>query len=220
MAIEYPLGSPSYRGNTDGALPRKFEGDLVAGVAVSLVTTNGSQPTVTAFNGSSFAGFAVHDLCTVRKVASVIKTGEGICLKIKAGESLTPGGAFAVDNISGEIVAAGAADSTTIMGDVAEIGVNGIDQDGKIVEGCGLFNVYGGVAPAGTGGSSGIPEAPTDGVAYVRQNGDWVAETVGVEEAPSDGTPYERQDAGWVAASAAAASPTPESGASKTATKK
>ncbi len=220
MAIEYPLGSPRYRGNSDVALSRKFQGDLAAGVAVSLVPTVGSQPTVKPFDGSAFAGFAVHDLCNTRKVTSIIKNGEGICLRIKDGATLNAGEGFAVDNATSQIVAVGTADSTTVNGDVAEIGVNGIDQDGNVLGNCGLFNLYGGVAPSGSGVSPGVPEAPVDGGTYVRKNGDWVAETVGIEEAPVDGTPYERKDADWVAASTPAASPTPERNASKAPTKK
>ena len=45
-----------------------------------------------------------------------------------------------------------------------------------------------------------IPDAPTDGTLYGRQNLGWdpVPISDGVEEAPADGTIYGRQDAGWV----------------------
>ena len=42
-----------------------------------------------------------------------------------------------------------------------------------------------------------IPEAPQDGKAYVRQDGQWVE---GVEEAPQDGRTYVRQNNSWVVA--------------------
>lgn len=148
MAIEYPLGSPRYRGNSDVAPSRKFQGTLLAGAAVSLVPTVGSQPEVKLFDGSGYGGFAVHDLCTIRMVTAVIKTGEGICLRIKDGATLNAGEGFAVDNTTGEIVAVGAADSTTINGDVAAVGVIGLDENAEEVENCGLFNLYGGIIPA------------------------------------------------------------------------
>lgn len=46
-----------------------------------------------------------------------------------------------------------------------------------------------------------VPEAPTDGVEYARQDGGWVPVTTppsGIPEAPIDGTSYVREDAGWV----------------------
>ncbi|MFV0448073.1 MAG: hypothetical protein ACK5MF_06380 [Vibrio sp.] len=195
MARKIPLGATRYAGNSDVVSACVFEGELVAGVAVSSVAVSGSQPTVTTYNGTAFAGFAVHDLCSVRKVTGVIEQGKSICLRVKEGEALSVGNAFAVDNVTGEVVAAGADGSTTIMGKVDEIDVVGLDENSEEVENCVLVTAYGGTAPAGTGGSTGI------------------------EEAPVDGTPYNRQDASWVAASAAAAAPTPESASSKTAKK-
>jgi hypothetical protein len=49
-------------------------------------------------------------------------------------------------------------------------------------------------------GPSPIPEPPSDGVAYARQNGVWVptASGAGVADAPTDGTTYSRNDAAWV----------------------
>ncbi|CAH1521288.1 hypothetical protein THF1D04_10745 [Vibrio owensii] len=157
MAIEHPLGSPSYRGNTDAVLPRLVEGTLVAGVAVSAVKGS-EQPTVKLFDGTAFGGFATHDVCNVRKVSGVIKFGEGICLRIKEGAVLGEGNAFGVDNTTGEVVVFGTADSTGIIGSVHELGITGLDENGNTVENCGLFNVYGGVAPtsAGTGGVTSI----------------------------------------------------------------
>lgn len=200
MSRTIPLGATRYAGNSDVVLPRLVEGALVAGVAVSMHSSNSSQPTVKVFDGTSFSGFSTHDLDLVRKTVGVIKTGEGVCLRLKEGSTLSIGDAFAVDNTTGEVVAAGSDSSTTIMGDIAEINVTGIDSFGLDVANCVLVNIYGGIAPAVSGGgSSGISDAPSDGSAYVRQDGAWVAETVGVEEAPTDGTPYVRQDADWVA---------------------
>lgn len=157
MAIEHPLGSPSYRGNTDAVLPRLVEGNLIAGVAVSVVKGS-DQPTVKLFDGTAFGGFATHDVCNVRKVSGVIKFGEGICLRIKEGAVLGEGNAFGVDNSTGEVVVFGTADSTGILGSVHELGITGLDENGNTVENCGLFNVYGGVAPTspGTGGVTSV----------------------------------------------------------------
>jgi hypothetical protein len=45
-----------------------------------------------------------------------------------------------------------------------------------------------------------IPEPPSDGVAYARQNGVWVptASGAGLSEAPQDGSTYSRNNAAWV----------------------
>ncbi|WP_165312991.1 hypothetical protein [Vibrio ziniensis] len=195
MSLEFPLGAPRYRGNGDTIYPRKFEGALVAGVAVSVGNYDGSQPIVTTYNGSAFGGFSVHDLDSARKVTGVIKTGDGICLRMKEGAALTVGGAFAVDNVTGEVVEAGADGSTTIMGDVAAIDVFGIDADGSSIENCVLVNAYGGAAPAGSGGSTGIPEAPIDGTPYSRQDGGWVAATAAAPVPPTEDTPAAKSGA-------------------------
>jgi hypothetical protein len=53
----------------------------------------------------------------------------------------------------------------------------------------------------------GEPDAPSDGLEYVRQNGAWVQNTGGsggISDAPSDGTLYGRKDAAWLAAAEAA----------------
>lgn len=211
MAREIPLGATRYAGNSDVVAPCKFTGDLVAGVAVSSVEVSGSQPTVTVFNGTAFAGFSVHDLCSIRKVTGVIDQGKSICLRVKEGEALSVGNGFAVDNATGEVVAIGADASTTVMGKIDELDITGIDENCKTVENCVLVTAYGGTAPAGAGGAT---------VTSVNgKTGDVVlaaADVSAIEEAPVDGSPYERQDAGWVAASTAAAAPTPESAASKT----
>lgn len=200
MSRTIPLGATRYAGNSDVVLPRLVHGELLAGVAVSLYQPDSSQPTVRKFDGTKFAGFSTHDLCLVRNTVGVVKTGEGLCLRKKAGATLGVGDGFAVDNNSAMVVAVGTENSTTIMGDVAGLNVTGIDNLGNDVPDCILVNVYGGVAlAASSSGSGGISDAPSDGAAYVRQDGEWVAETVGVEEAPSDGTPYVRQDAGWIA---------------------
>lgn len=223
MSRIIPLGSPRYRGNSDVVLPRQFTGELIAGVAVSLAEANASQPVVKLFDGSKFAGFSVHDIEQNVKTLSVIKTGEAVCLRLKDGEVLVIGDSFAIDNTTGFVVASGSENSTNIMGDVAELDVTGVDHLGRDVQNCILVNLYGGVAPASSGGGStgisdapadgtpyvrqdgawvaettGVEDAPSDDAKYVRQNADWVVETKGVEEAPSDGTPYVRQDAGWV----------------------
>ncbi|EOV3438301.1 hypothetical protein ACOW85_001672 [Vibrio parahaemolyticus] len=156
MAREIPLGATRYAGNSDVVVPCAFEGDLVAGVAVSSVAVSGEQPKVELFNGSAFAGFAVHDLCTIRKVTGVVEQGKGIPVRVKEGATLTVGNGFAVDNVTGEVVPAGAADSTTIMGKIDELDINGLDENCEIVEGCVLVTLYGGSAPAGSGGSAGV----------------------------------------------------------------
>ncbi len=215
MAREIPLGATRYAGNSDVVAACKFTGELVAGVAVSSVEVSGSQPTVTVFNGIAFAGFSVHDLCSVRKVTGVIEQGKGICLRVKEGEALSVGNGFAVDNATGEVVAIGADASTTVMGKIDELDITGIDENCETVENCVLVTAYGGTAPAGAGGSAGVTSVNG-------KSGDVTlapADIGAVEEAPEDGSPYERQDAGWVAASAAAAAPTPESASSKTAKK-
>lgn len=211
MSREIPLGATRYAGNSDVVAPHLFTGELVAGVAVSSVEVNGSQPTVTAFNGSAFAGFSVHDLCTVRSVTGVVEQGKGICLRVKAGEALSVGNGFAVDNDTGEVVAVGAESSTVIMGKVDEVGVTGLDENCETVENCVLVTAYGGTAPASAGGAAAVTSV-NGKVGDVTLT---AADVGAVEEAPEDGTPYERQDATWVAASGTAASPTPESAALK-----
>lgn len=45
-----------------------------------------------------------------------------------------------------------------------------------------------------------MPDAPSDGTAYVRKDAAWVAEQdPGIHDAPSDGTSYVRKNAAWVA---------------------
>lgn len=210
MAREIPLGATRYAGNSDVVSACVFEGELVAGVAVSSVAVSGEQPKVTLFNGSAFAGFSVHDLCSIRKVTGVIEQGKGICLRVKEGESLTAGNGFAVDNASGEVVAIGADASTTIMGKIDEIEVIGLDENCQTVDNCVLVTAYGGSAPAGAGSA---------GVTSVNgKSGDvtlTAADIGATEEAPEDGTPYNRQDAGWVAATGTAAAPVSESARTK-----
>ncbi|NIY91107.1 hypothetical protein [Vibrio diazotrophicus] len=205
MAREIPLGSTRYAGNSDVVLPCVYEGILVAGVAVSSVAVSGEQPKVALFNGEAFSGFAVHDLCSIRKVTGIIEQGKGICLRTKEGETLSAGNGFAVDNATGEVVAIGTDASTIIMGKIDEVGVIGLDENCETVENCILVTAYGGTAPAGSEGT---------GVTSVNgKSGDvtlTAAELGATEEAPEDGSPYNRQDAGWVAATGAAA-PTPES---------
>ncbi|OEA47879.1 hypothetical protein BBM62_06145 [Vibrio parahaemolyticus] len=212
MAREIPLGATRYAGNSDVVSPCAFEGDLVAGVAVSSVAVSGEQPKVALFNGSAFAGFAVHDLCNIRKVTGVVEQGKGIPVRVKDGVTLAAGNGFAVDNATGEVVPIGTADSTAIMGKIDELDINGLDENCEIVEGCVLVTLYGGSAPAGSDGAAGVTSVngKTGDVTLVP------ADIGGVEEAPADGTPYERQDAGWVAASTPAGAPTPESADSKT----
>jgi hypothetical protein len=57
--------------------------------------------------------------------------------------------------------------------------------------------------PGGGGSGGGIPEAPTDGEIYGRQNAGWVVVPSGggggISEAPTDGKPYVRQSAAWAA---------------------
>ncbi|EOD9553469.1 hypothetical protein ACJ7RV_002593 [Vibrio parahaemolyticus] len=210
MARVVPLGSMRYRGNSDVVLPRKFEGTILAGGAVSRVAVDASQPTVKAFDGTGFAGFAVHDLDDVRKVTGVVKKGEGVCLRMKEGETLTEGNGFAVDNATSEVVAAGTADSTAINGEIEELGIIGLDENCNEVPNCVLVNLFGGTASA-SGAAAGVTSVNG-------KSGDvtLVPSDIGaVEEAPVDTTPYERQDAGWVAAGTAAA-PAPESTESKT----
>ena len=79
--------------------------------------------------------------------------------------------------------------------DPAEIGdavqtTNAPDANKKITT---RFQLLGG----GSGGG-GIPEAPSDGTIYGRQNAGWVPAGGGVTEAPNDGKPYVRQGAAWV----------------------
>ncbi|ALR91306.1 hypothetical protein [Vibrio alginolyticus] len=206
MAREIPLGATRYAGNSDVVLPCQFEGDLVAGVAVSSVAISGEQPKVALFNGSAFAGFAVHDLCNVRKVTGVVEQGKGIPVRVKKLATLTVGNGFAVDNTTGEVVPVGAADSTTIMGKIDELGINGLDENCEIVEGCALVTLYGGSAPAGSGAAGVTSVNGATGDVTIA-----AADIGAVEEAPEDGSPYERQDAGWVAAGVAASAPAPES---------
>lgn len=53
-------------------------------------------------------------------------------------------------------------------------------------------------AGGGGGGGGGVPEAPIDGVEYVRKDGAWSANS-GIPEAPIDGTSYSRKDGAWSA---------------------
>jgi len=50
-----------------------------------------------------------------------------------------------------------------------------------------------------SGWGAGLDDAPQDGIAYLRQDGDWVALTafIGIEEAPQDGKKYVRIDGEW-----------------------
>lgn len=199
MSRMIPLGSSRYAGNSNVVLPRQFEGELVAGIAVSMSDSTASQPIVKRFDGSKFAGFSVHDICQQSKTLSVIKKGESVCLRVKDGASLSIGDSFAADNHTGEIVSYGTEDSTPIMGDVAEINIVGVDQLSHDVPNCILANLYGGITPTGASISEGFPDAPSDGIPYVRQDGAWVNETLGVEDAPGDGAAYVRQDGDWIA---------------------
>lgn len=198
MSRIIPLGCPRYRGKSDVVLARQFQGDLTAGVAVSMVDISASQPVVKLFDGSKFSGFSVHDLCEMRKTLSVIKKGESVCLQLQEGESVGVGEAFAVSNTTGKVVAANASDSTLIAGDIAEIGVIGLDPLSHEIAGCVLVNLYGGVAPLLPSVGTGIAEAPNDGESYVRKNAGWICETKGIEDAPNDGVSYVRQDGVWV----------------------
>lgn len=52
---------------------------------------------------------------------------------------------------------------------------------------------------SGGGGGGGIPDAPSDGVGYVRKDAGWVTEQEpGIPDAPSDGDLYGRQNGAWV----------------------
>ena len=42
-----------------------------------------------------------------------------------------------------------------------------------------------------------LPDAPTDGKTYGRNNGAWTVVTEGIPEAPLDGQQYARQNGGW-----------------------
>ena len=42
-----------------------------------------------------------------------------------------------------------------------------------------------------------LPDAPTDGKQYARQNGNWTPVEEGITDAPSDGKQYARQDGAW-----------------------
>ncbi|KIP71396.1 hypothetical protein SN11_16800 [Vibrio harveyi] len=242
MSRVIPLGSPRYRGHTDGILPRKVEGTLVAGVAVSRVTVDASQPTVKTFDGSNFAGFSVHDIDLTRGVTGVIKHGEGICVKPKEGESFTVGNGFAVDNTTAEVVPAGTADSTQVNGEIEEIGVIGLDENCKEVPNCILVNLYGGVvySSGGAGGAvtsvngktgdvtlaaadvKALPDTYEPPVKSVNgETGEVSLDAAAVgalEDAPSDGVTYGRKDAAWADTSAAAA-PTPPESDAKTASR-
>ncbi|MGD1455304.1 hypothetical protein [Vibrio harveyi] len=243
MARIIPLGAPRYRGHTDGILPRKVEGDLVAGVAVSRVEVDASQPTVKKFDGSNFAGFATHDLDTLRAVTGVIKHGEGICVKPKDGESFTVGNGFAVDNTTAEVVPAGTADSTQVNGEIEEIGVIGIDENCNEVPDCILVNLYGGVVYSSGGGAGGavtsvngktgdvtlaaadvkaLPETYEPPVKSVNgETGEVSLDAAAVgalDDAPSDGKTYGRKDAVWAEVPASAA-PTPPESDAKTASR-
>ena len=145
-----PLGMPRFRGNSDVIRTVVFSGDVKAGCAVSKTVVNGSQMKVVPFDGSNFFGFAVHDLCNIRKVTSAIRQGESVCLRVKTGVTLTLADGVAVDNVTGELVPAGTAASTIINADIEEVGVIGLDLSGKF-ENCAMINLYGGAAivPAG-----------------------------------------------------------------------
>lgn len=200
MSRIIPFGSPRYRGHTDGVLPRKFEGALVAGVAVSRVEVDASQPTVKPFDGSNFAGFAVHDIDNTRGVTGVIKHGEAICVKPKAGETFTVGNGFAVDNATGEVVPAGSADSTQINGEIEEVGVIGLDENCNEVPDSILVNLYGGIV---YGSAAGAAVTSVNG-----KTGDVTlaaADLGALEDAPSDGTTYGRKDGAWADTAVAAA---------------
>lgn len=54
-------------------------------------------------------------------------------------------------------------------------------------------------AKGSTQATEGVEEAPIDGSAYVRKDGEWIEDAGGdVEEAPSNGTAYVRKDGTWV----------------------
>ena len=42
-----------------------------------------------------------------------------------------------------------------------------------------------------------LPDAPSDGQKYARQNGNWAPVTEGITDSPSDGQKYARQDGAW-----------------------
>lgn len=146
-----PLGMPRFRGNSDVSRTVVFSGDVKAGCAVSKTVVNGSQMKVVPFDGSNFFGFAVHDLCNIRKVTSAIRKGESVCLRVKKDVTLTLDDGVAVDNVTGELVPAGTAASTIINADIEELGAIGLDSNLGQVENCALINLYGGAAivPAG-----------------------------------------------------------------------
>ena len=43
-----------------------------------------------------------------------------------------------------------------------------------------------------------LPDAPSDGQKYARQNGNWTPVTEGITDSPSDGKQYARQNGAWV----------------------
>ena len=153
-----PLGMPLFRGNSDVIRTVVFLGDIKAGCAVSKTVVNGTQMKVVPFDGTNFFGFAVHDLCTIRKVTGAIRKGEAVCLRIKEGAVLTLDDGVAVDNTTGELVPAGTAASTTINADVEEVNVIGLDSNLARVDHCALINLYGGEAIVAAGAFSVDPQ--------------------------------------------------------------
>ena len=59
-----------------------------------------------------------------------------------------------------------------------------------------LWVQIGQIVSAGTGSSSGLADAPTDGVIYARKDGKWV--TLEVSEAPIDNEAYVRRNGKWM----------------------
>ena len=55
--------------------------------------------------------------------------------------------------------------------------------------------------------SEGIPEAPSDGKQYAREDATWTEVAEGIPEAPEDGKQYAREDAGWTEVVAATSLP-------------
>ncbi|MGD1467171.1 phage neck protein fibritin [Vibrio harveyi] len=242
MSRVIPLGAPRYRGHTDGILPRKLEGAVVAGVAVSRVEVSASQPTVKPFDGTNFAGFSTHDVDTVRGVGGVIKHGESVCVRAKEGSAFTAGNGFAVDNTTGEVVPAGTADSVQILGDIEEVGVIGLDENCNEIPDCLLVNLYGGVvySSGGAGGAvtsvngktgdvtlaaadvGALPDSYEPPVKSVNgETGEVTLDAAAVgalDDAPSDGKTYARKDAAWAEVPASAA-PTPPESDAKTASR-
>lgn len=145
-----PLGMPRYRGNSDVIRPVVFSGEVKAGCAVSKTAVSGSQMKVAPFNGANFFGFAVHDLCSIRKTASVLRQGESVCVRVKEGVTIALNSKLAVDNTTGELVIAGTGSSTPINADVEEIEAIGLDENLKQIPKCAIINVYGGIVAGGS----------------------------------------------------------------------